>query len=452
MFCTKCGSENQDGAKFCKSCGNPLNATKTEAIVETVQTVETETVASNANSNQAAKAAGNAMAKAKSLPKAAIIGIIAAIVVIIGLIWFFVDQSNTINLNDYLKIEVTGSNGYGTAKASIDWEAMRAKYGDKVKLNANVQNQLGSMASMIDPMMAMRAGISVKLTDSTKLSNGSKVKYTWNVNEEMRQGISCKLKFSDGEHTVSGLSDVGSFDAFADLTVQFSGVAPNAKATLNYTGSEMKKSDFKCDKTTGLSNGDVITVTIDESRVEYYAKNKGMVPQETTKTFTVEGLSDYLQSAKNIDEATRNAMQEEARKVLENQIKSKSDVTLEGFEYVGNYFLTAKENRSPNNYLPVVYKVTISHPFYEGTSETRKTTEYLWCIQFENLMSDKDGKVTVDITRHSTPSTSVEIDQGKKGTSTRRFSVAGFKEINDIFERVVKSKESAYNIESNIAA
>ena len=30
MICKKCGTENNEGIKFCKKCGNPLNDTGTE--------------------------------------------------------------------------------------------------------------------------------------------------------------------------------------------------------------------------------------------------------------------------------------------------------------------------------------------------------------------------------------------------------------------------------------
>lgn len=35
MFCTNCGAENETGAKFCSSCGRPLEETPTETPEET---------------------------------------------------------------------------------------------------------------------------------------------------------------------------------------------------------------------------------------------------------------------------------------------------------------------------------------------------------------------------------------------------------------------------------
>ena len=38
------------------------------------------------------------------------------------------NRKKTINLNDYLTVEVTGFDGYGEAYAEIDWDAFEEKY------------------------------------------------------------------------------------------------------------------------------------------------------------------------------------------------------------------------------------------------------------------------------------------------------------------------------------
>ncbi|MCR5691713.1 MAG: zinc-ribbon domain-containing protein [Eubacterium sp.] len=45
MFCNKCGTENEEGAKFCRVCGNSLKVDDLTAQTETAQTevVQTET-------------------------------------------------------------------------------------------------------------------------------------------------------------------------------------------------------------------------------------------------------------------------------------------------------------------------------------------------------------------------------------------------------------------------
>lgn len=37
MFCSKCGAKNNDGAKFCKGCGNSLGGISPQQITEPVQ-------------------------------------------------------------------------------------------------------------------------------------------------------------------------------------------------------------------------------------------------------------------------------------------------------------------------------------------------------------------------------------------------------------------------------
>ena len=112
MFCGKCGRQNDDNAKFCIGCGQPLNA---------------------------AVQPKNAAPK-KQLPvKTLIIAAAAAVAVIIAIVVIAIVAINagkTINLDKYLTIEASGYDGYGNAKVTIDWDAIEAKYGKKLSFTA----------------------------------------------------------------------------------------------------------------------------------------------------------------------------------------------------------------------------------------------------------------------------------------------------------------------------
>ena len=121
----------------------------------------------------------------------------------------------------------------------------------------------------------MQEYIRVKLDRSDRLSNGDEIAYVWDVDEDFSKYIKCKIKYTDGSYGVSGLAEVETFDAFADLEVTFSGVGPDGKAELEYKGKELDSFDFGCDKEDGLSNGDTVTVSISDAKSWKSSGNTG---------------------------------------------------------------------------------------------------------------------------------------------------------------------------------
>ena len=165
---------------------------------------------------------------------------------------------------------------------------------------------------MMSPVDVIQEHVSVELDTYSGLSNGDEIAYAWEVDEEISDLVKCKVKYKDSSISVSRLEEIGTFDGFAGLEVEFTGIAPNGKANLNYTGSDMNYSDFQCDKTSGLSNGDTVTVTIDEDRIESYAEQFGKVPEILEKEYQVQGLESYLAKLDEIDDASLASMQQQA--------------------------------------------------------------------------------------------------------------------------------------------
>ena len=121
-FCGKCGAENDNNAKFCQKCGAPLSTQ------EAPKAAVNNTVANN--NNAGATAAPKSAVKVS--PK--LIGAICAgAVVFIAIIFAILNSKPTINLNKYIKYEADGYNGYGKAHVSVDWDAIEAKYGQKLE-------------------------------------------------------------------------------------------------------------------------------------------------------------------------------------------------------------------------------------------------------------------------------------------------------------------------------
>ncbi|MCM1086616.1 MAG: YARHG domain-containing protein [Muribaculaceae bacterium] len=443
MFCGNCGAKNEDNARFCHECGSPLVSNVSQ---NTSQNVNQST---NQNANQM-------IDKIKAMPKKVLIGGCLAVVALVVIVFVVVNAKSTINLNNYVKIEADGYDGYGTIKASIDWDAIKLKYSDKVSFTGQAQTEFGGLFSSVSPIDLMEDYISIELAETSKLSNGDVVEYTWNVADELSTMIKCKLKYKDSSYNVLGLTEIGIFDAFSGLEITYEGIAPNGYANIAYNGSELDYYDFRCDKTDGLSNGDKIIVSIDEGNLEYYARNLGKVPDTLERKYIVEGLRGYVTAYSEIDNDSLAAMQQQASDVYNAYAAQRWDegAVIESFTYIGDYFLTLKDKNSwgDHNRLYLVYKAQVRNHYADDGETFNDLNGYYWYISFHDIMVEPDGSITVDITNYNTPSESIYVDSGISygWFGTKRWEYYGYWTLDDLYKVAVTSAMDVYNHEDNI--
>ena len=101
------------------------------------------------------------------------------------------------------------------------------------------------------------------------------------------------MKYSDIQYTVKGLTEVGTFDPFAYVDIEFSGASPDISATItpNNDKPEMQYIIFSTDKSSYLANGDKIVLTVGiQGSVDGFVEQFGTSPQPLEKEFIVEGL------------------------------------------------------------------------------------------------------------------------------------------------------------------
>ena len=82
--------------------------------------------------------------------------------------------------------------------------------------------------------------------------------------DEAEEAFGVKVKYTDITYTVSGLASVNTFDAFDGVDVEFSGISPDGRATVNSlpTAAEAQGLYYTLDENSGLSNGDTVTLTV----------------------------------------------------------------------------------------------------------------------------------------------------------------------------------------------
>lgn len=393
MFCSKCGTENADGAKFCKGCGAELaGASKQEDVKKeetNVKETETTKTVEKAAEKATQKPAASSSKKGIS-PK--LIGIAAAIVAAL-VVFLMITSKPTIDLSKYTKIETSGYDGYGQARAVVDWEAIRSKYGKKLKFVGDAKAEYDGVMT---PMDLLEGSVQISFDENNgKLTNGDKVAYTWTVDEKLSEMLNCKVKYKDGTVKAKDLTEVAKFDPFKDLTVTFEGTSPCGYVKFEYTGDVLETSDFEYDKEAPVENGSTVKIYLKKQEMSYYAEKYGKIPAMSEKEYEVTGLDQALTSIDEIDETFAAKLHKETEDAIRSFVSvcdyDWKEANVDSVEQAG-YFLVVPNHenedvsdRSSSNMVYDVEKVTIS---FENLDEYD-----LADIDFTSKLHD--GKLTV---------------------------------------------------------
>ena len=308
------------------------------------------------------------------------------------------------------------------------------------------------MLGVYSPLEAMLSYVDVDIENSKDLHNGDEVKYKWNVDKDIERFFDVKLKYKDGSYTVSDLEEIGSTDVFENLTVTFSGISGDGTAELKYKGEGFSSYDFSIDKRAGLSNGDVVTVTIDDSSAESYARSTGKMPSPMSKEYTVEGLVSRLESMKQTSEDNLQPLKNQADDVFKAHVAKVWDSEhsfLKGMTYIGNYILSPKSyNYGERNYMYLIYKIDARNELETEDETFKKDVSYYWWIAFNNLKVDENGEIEVNLTDYRTPSRTFVVDSG---IDNRGWYYNGYEELEELKRVEIESSRDKYSYEENIS-
>ena len=312
MKCIKCGTENKEDAKYCVNCGEELNK-------------ENKTLTNNKPNK-------------KTIYLATVF--VALIAIVAGTL-FFLNQKPTINFNDYLVVETSGYDGYGTISASIDWEKIAQDYNGKIEYDENEIDELtsnygyiglysASALKSIDPSEAIQGIVTLSTDKNSNLSNNDVVTISFNESniELAKKIVKCNFKYSDTTYTVTNLEDVQQLDIFANFKDEFinyegptsltsasidqketdgyvlvneNGLTVTAKGYYYNTnklyiqaykdGINIANTSLSLDKTSDLSNGDVLTLGIEDPE---FLLNYGYAPKDVSKEIIVSNRPEIL--------------------------------------------------------------------------------------------------------------------------------------------------------------
>ncbi|MBS6108558.1 MAG: zinc ribbon domain-containing protein [Subdoligranulum variabile] len=446
MICTHCGKEIQNGITFCPYCGSTVN---------------------NAKENT----------KMKKHNPAKVLVSIAAVAVVAAGGWAFANRTPTIDVSKYMTLSADGYNTVGKLNIDFDTDKLEQDYGKQIttRFKKQMKNLKDDTFGLSSLTASLYDGYEADLfaetcatgsADKTKnLSNGDVVTYTWDDNsDEAEEAFGVKVKYSDITYTVSGLASVNTFDAFDGVDVEFSGISPDGRATINSlpTAAEAQGLYYTLDENSGLSNGDTVTLTVHSNRDDFSdcIDKYGAMPQATEKTFTVEGLNEYVTSADTLSDSVLVSLQNQAEDVFKSYAAQRfsNGQTFKGMTYLGNYILTPKDKDSwgDKDRIVLAYQVTVHHDY---TSELNTTYDaddsFFWYITFNNVSKDADGNIASGLNDYDTPTTFVKIDSGVQkysfSSSTETWEYYGYASLDNLYNAAVNQYVENYNHQDNVA-
>ena len=446
MLCTHCGKEIQNGITFCPYCGSAVN---------------------NAKENT----------KMKKRNPAKVLVPIAAVAVVAAGGWAFANRTPTIDVSKYMTLSADGYNTVGKLNISFDTEKLEKDYGKQIanRFKKQMKNLKDDTYGLSSLTASLYDGYEADLfaetcatgsADKTKnLSNGDVVTYTWDDNsDEAEEAFGVKVKYTDITYTVSGLASVNTFDAFDGVDVEFSGISPDGRATVNSlpTAAEAQGLYYTLDENSGLSNGDTVTLTVHSNRDDFSdcIDKYGAMPQATEKTFTVEGLNEYVTSADTLSDSVLVSLQNQAEDVFKSYAAQRfsNGQTFKGMTYLGNYILTPKNKDSwgDKDRIVLAYQVTVHHDY---TSELNTTYDaddsFFWYITFNNVSKDADDNIASGLNDYDTPTTFVKIDSGVQkysfSSSTETWEYYGYASLDSLYNAAVNQYVENYNHQDNVA-
>ena len=446
MLCTHCGKEIQNGITFCPYCGSTVN---------------------NAKENT----------KMKKHNPAKVLVSIAAVAVVAAGGWAFANRTPTIDVSKYMTLSADGYNTVGKLNISFDTEKLEKDYGKQIatRFKKQMKNLKDDTYGLSSLTASLYDGYETDLfaetcatgsADKTKgLSNGDVVTYTWDDNsDEAEEAFGVKVKYSDITYTVSGLASENTFDAFDGVDVEFSGISPDGRATVNSlpTAAEAQGLYYTLDENSGLSNGDTVTLTVHSNRDDFSdcIDKYGAMPQATEKTFTVEGLNEYVTSADTLSDSVLVSLQNQAEDVFKSYAAQRfsNGQTFKGMTYLGNYILTPKNKDSwgDKDRIVLAYQVTVHHDY---TSELNTTYDaddsFFWYITFNNVSKDANDNIASGLNDYDTPTTFVKIDSGVQkysfSSSTETWEYYGYASLDSLYNAAVNQYVENYNHQDNVA-
>ena len=193
-------------------------------------------------------------------------------------------SKNTIDLTQYVQVNVSGADGYGCASADAD------DIGLEALLLSDDESDADSWVKL-DMLLRIRYEIDKK----DHLSNGDKVSVTVTYPDGLAEALDADITPKSGDSWTVEISDLGEperVDVFEGMTIEY-GNGNTLCANGSYTALQ-----YTLSQTQGLSNGDTITITVSapdgNADLESYCMDTyGRMPLTESCEYTVTGIDEF---------------------------------------------------------------------------------------------------------------------------------------------------------------
>lgn len=326
-----------------------------------------------------------------------------------------------------LNIEVSGSNGYGTATLVNTYS-----YEDDMDTD-----DMEGFAKAVQLEEAIEYEI---VSDKENLSNGDEVEVEIKVDTDKVKKLGYKAKSQTVKFEVKGLKDPVVIDAFKDFEITFDGFAPKASvASLDSKTINGVDVSYSTDISTGIDFGDTIVVTAHLSNTDEY------VLKEEKKEFKADNLDRYVTDLEEISDDVFSKMEKELQDKLNAEFADWENENLENMTLVGTYLLSSKEQPRSwnNNYVYLLYEV-------HANNDTDGSFTYYWYGRYDDVQLLSTGDIYVDYTDYTCPS-SVWTSGGNHGdsdivkiNSSSRYSYYGYDSVEKFENSQILSQIDSY--------
>ena len=371
-FCTNCGTQTDDNAKVCPTCG---------------QAMGTVPAAAPGMQTRAAKAPMDA-AKKKKMLTGLIAGVVAVVAIIIAVV-VLTGGPKSFSVQNAVILNTEGFDSLGKLDLRTDKE--------QIELNLKAANS-GLRENVVSEIVR---SIKVSASETEKLSNGQEITIRVNVNEQLLENNKLKLAENEWTYTVSGLEEIKTIDPFEGVTVEFTGASPFLRAEVKRekTDGAYGSVKYELEKRDGIAIGDTVKVTADYSsgNEDNFIKKYGAVLGAKEKSFSAETADVYISSPTELDEQTLTRMQREALDVIEAYLANldfADNITYDALTYEGSAVLMGKDAYyADQNFVWLVYSASFSP--VEGAEDCplEPDTINYFPIRFDDVIRYQDGTV-----------------------------------------------------------
>lgn len=325
MFCENCGKQIEDNATFCEHCGAkqenaPVAAPAApKAAPAFVTAVKTKVAAIHKKNKWILPACA-----------AALVAIIVAIVLIVNI-------ASQVPMQNYVKVEVSGFEGYSYFYCDLDEETMLLRvmgeedckeYGDYEYLGISPEEYLMKIYNDVSSKKTfVRLAESLDVTyefpegkTAYNLCNGDEVKIILTCDEDAAKELGVALKSGTFTYTVSGLQAIETIDVLEYFDVTYEGATDYARAYLTCTKSETVTKagitffftegqryfeyarddyrntiylDLQAENNGYLKNGSTVSISL-PYEADYFA-DEGLLFASVKKDITVAGLQEPVE-------------------------------------------------------------------------------------------------------------------------------------------------------------